>query len=108
MKTICRLADYNPANVSIFVFDDAKPVEITAEKTIVGDPASPDFYIADCSANNAVLYEGVTPPDDYTGWKYFYTPSGGWVLNPDFVPPTPPVDNTEFVPPAPPEEEEEE
>ena len=43
---------------------------------------------------------------DAIGWKYFYTPSGGWVLNPDFVPPTPPVDNTEFVPPAPPEEEE--
>jgi len=90
MKTICRLPDFDPANVSIYLFDDSKPVEIASDKTTIGDPSNPDFYIADCNSSNCILYENVTDPGDYAGWKYFYTPDEGWVLNPGWVPPEPP------------------
>lgn len=96
MKTICRLADFNPPNVSIYLFEDSKPVEIASDKTTIGDPANPDFYIADCNSSNCVLYENTTNPDEYAGWKYFYTPDGGWVLNPDWIPPEPITDPNAF------------
>ena len=47
MKTICRLADFQVPNVSIYLFDDAKPVSIEADRTVIGDPASPDLIVMD-------------------------------------------------------------
>lgn len=87
MKTICRLADFRVPNVSIYLFEDAKPVSIEADRTVVGDPANPDLIIMDCKTSNCVLEEGVTDPGDWFGWKYTYTSGGGWVLNPDWVDP---------------------
>lgn len=87
MKTICRLADFDPPNVSIYIFEDSKPVEIASDRTTVGDPAQPDFYIADCNSSNCVLYENVIEPSGYCGWKYLYTPSTDWTLNPGWIPP---------------------
>ena len=87
MKTICRLADFSVPNVSLYLFEDAKPVTIEADRTVVGDPASPDLIIMDCTTSNCVLHEGVTDPADWFGWKYTYTDADGWVLNPDWVDP---------------------
>ena len=81
MKTIVR----NGSNVSLYLFDDSIPVVIGADKTTVGDPAT--LYIDDCNSSNATLFEGVTAPAEWTGWKYLYTAAGGWVINPDWTPP---------------------
>jgi hypothetical protein len=81
MKTIVR----NDNNVSLYLFADDKVVDIQADKTVIGNP--PELIIADCNTSNATLFEGVTDPGDWTGWKYLYTVEGGWVLNPDWVDP---------------------
>lgn len=47
---------------------------------------TPDFIIGDLNSNNAILVEGVTPPDDWTGCKYFYD-AEVWTLNPNWVDP---------------------
>ena len=87
MKTICRLADFQVPNVSIYLFDDAKPVSIEADRTVIGDPASPELIVMDCNTSNCVLKEGVTEPTDWFGWKYTYTDADGWELNPGWVDP---------------------
>lgn len=88
MKTICRLAGYEQGpNISLYLFADDKQVLIESDKTTIGDPSDPEMYIMDCNSSNVLLHEGVTEPDDWFGWKYFYTPYGGWVLNPDWVDP---------------------
>jgi hypothetical protein len=81
MKTIVR----NGSNVSLYLFDDSEVVSIQADKTVVGNPER--LIIADCNTSNATLFEGVTHPEAWTGWKYLYTQAGGWVLNPDWTPP---------------------
>lgn len=81
MKTIVR----NGSNVSLYLFEDSVYVDIAADKTTVGDPVQ--FYVDDCTTDNVTLFEGVTAPAEWTGWKYLYTAAGGWVLNPDWTPP---------------------
>jgi hypothetical protein len=83
MKTITR----NGTDVSLYLFDDATEVTIDATMTTVGNPVQ--FYVDDCNTSNATLFTGVTTPEEWTGWKYLYTTAGGWVLNPDWTPPTP-------------------
>lgn len=81
MKTIVR----NGSNVSLYLFENSVPVVIAADKTTVGDPAT--LYIDDCTTANATLFEGVTEPTGWKGWKYLYTAKGGWVLNPNWTTP---------------------
>jgi hypothetical protein len=81
MKTIVR----NETNVSLYFFDNAEVVDIQADKTVIGNP--PRLIIQDCNASNVTLFEGVTDPSDWTGWKYLYTSADGWTLNPDWTPP---------------------
>ena len=93
MKTICRLADYTAGpHISLYLLADDKQVLIGSDKTTIGDPSNPDMYIMDCDSSNVVLHEDVTEPDDWYGWKYFYTTDGGWVLNPDWVDPRTPAE----------------
>jgi len=87
MKTICRLADSDTPNISLYLFEDNKPVSVEADRTVVGDPANPDMIIMDCSSHCCVLKEGVTDPGDWYGWKYTYTDGAGWELNPTWVDP---------------------
>ena len=81
MKTIVR----NKTNVSLYLFADDKVVDVQETQTVIGNP--PELIIADCNTSNATLFEGVTDPGDWAGWKYLYTADGGWVLNPDWTPP---------------------
>lgn len=78
MKTLTK------NNISLYLFDDNKSINITADNIIVGDPE--EMIIADCNNLNTVLHEGVTPPEDWTGCKYFYE-NGEWEHNPDWVDP---------------------
>jgi hypothetical protein len=80
MKTIVRKG----TNVSLYLFDDSVYVDIAADKTTIGDPAT--LYIDDCTTANATLFEGVTTPEEWTGWKYLYTTESGWELNPNWTP----------------------
>jgi Tol biopolymer transport system component len=92
MKTICRLADYTQGpNISLYLFPDDKQVLIESDRTTIGDPSNPEMYIMDCDSSNVVLHEGVTEPDDWFGWKYFYTADGGWTSNPAWIDPRLPL-----------------
>ena len=83
MKTLVR----NGTNVSLYLFPDTEVVNVQADKTVVGNPER--LIISDCNSSNVTLFEGVTNPDHWTGWKYLYTAAGGWELNPNWTPPQP-------------------
>lgn len=80
MKTLTR----NDNNISLYIFDDAKLVSVQADRTVVGSPE--ELIIADCNSGNVTLHENVTPPEDWTGWKYFFDGTT-WTQNPDWVDP---------------------
>ena len=75
MKTIVETG----TNLSKYVFDDA------TELTVNGDNiATTQFIIGDLNSANAVVHDGVTPPEDWVGNKYTFdgsswTVSSGWV-----------------------------
>jgi hypothetical protein len=83
MKTIILQG----TNVSLYIFEDNVVVDIAADKTTIGNPATE--YILDCNTSNVTLYENVTPPEDWVGWKYLFDGTE-WALNPGYNPPTPP------------------
>lgn len=80
MKTIVL----KESNISLYLFDDSMYVLIDSQKTTIGDPVI--YYVDDCNTENAILFEGVTQPEEWEVSKYFYTTEGGWVLNPDWTP----------------------
>ena len=82
MKTIIE----NSTNISKYLFEDDKAIDIQADKINVGDPANLDFIIGDMNSGNATLIEGVTEPEDWYGCKYNYV-NGTWELCPDWVDP---------------------
>ena len=79
MKTLIR----QNTNVSLYLFDDAETVVMTATETTIGNP--PTRIVQDCHTGNATLVSDVTAPQAWTGWKYLY--DGQWTLNPDWVEP---------------------
>jgi hypothetical protein len=73
MKTLTRNA------LSLYVVPDNTPIVLGDTTIEVGAPLG--FVIGDCSVNDTVLHENVTPPDDWVGGKYFYKDTA-WELNP--------------------------
>lgn len=81
MKTICRLASFETQpNVSLYLFADDVQVTVLPDCTLIGDPEAPSLIIGDCNPTNSALYENVSDPGDWAGWKYTYTPETDWVL----------------------------
>lgn len=78
MKTLTK------DGLSLYLFDDTKPLSIEVDKIVVGDPA--EFIIGDCNSGNTVLHEDVTAPADWVGRKYLFDGSD-WTLNSDWVEP---------------------
>tara|TARA_B100001939_G_scaffold339622_1_gene346660 strand:- start:356 stop:613 length:258 start_codon:yes stop_codon:yes gene_type:complete len=78
MKTLTRTG----SNISLYIFEDNKYLDINEDTIVVGDPA--DFIIADCNSGNTLLHQNVTPPSDWTGNKYTYV-DGVWANNPSYV-----------------------
>ena len=76
MKTIT-----NDTQISIYVFEDDKVLDITAENIIVGDPV--EFIIADCNSSNTTLHEGVESPGDWIGSKYLFDGTN-WTANENY------------------------
>lgn len=79
MKTICRPSNHEDANISLYLFEDEDKVSIRDDLTIIGDEEDPSLVILDCTSTTAVLYENVSKPEEYKGWKYCYSPETGWV-----------------------------
>lgn len=81
MKTIVE----NATNLSKYLFDDDKPVDMQTGQINVGAPANLDFIIGDLTSGNATLHENVTnAPADWTGNKYTFdgttwTQDSNWV-----------------------------
>lgn len=50
---------------------------------------TPEFFIADMNAGNAMLVANVTPPDDWKGCKYLFS-NGIWSPNPGWTDPNNP------------------
>ena len=87
MKTITE----NSTKLSKYLFEDSKAVTMGSDQITVGDPSSPDFYIADLNSSNATLTESVTDAqENWTGNRYTYDPAADpkWVANPDWVDPS--------------------
>ena len=51
MKTITE----NATKLSKYLLEDSKAVAMGSDKITIGDPSSPDFYIADLNSSNATL-----------------------------------------------------
>lgn len=83
MKTLTK------ENLSLYIIEDSANVSMGEDYITVGDPV--ELIISDCNSNNTVLHEGVTPPEDWVGHKYFFDGTT-WTVNPDWVDP---VEETE-------------
>jgi len=92
MKTILR----RETKVSLYLVDDACPVIVGEDVTVIGDP--PELMVADCTQNNCVVVENVAVPNDWRGGKYTY--DGAWTLSPKWVEPPPPAPEPVPVPNA--------
>ena len=92
MKTILR----RETKVSLYVVDDACPVIVGEDVTVIGDP--PELMVADCTQDNCVVVENVAVPNDWRGGKYTY--DGAWTLSPQWVEPPPPAPEPVPVPSA--------
>jgi hypothetical protein len=81
MKTIVRLDN----NISLYVFEDTTLIDVHEDKIII--TSDEIMTISDCNSANTIVYENITAPDDWRGWKYFFDGSE-WTLNEDWVEPT--------------------
>ena len=82
MKTIVRLDN----NIALYVFDDTEIIDVQEDKIVIGSPETQ--IISDCNSANTTVYENVTPPEDWRGWKYFFDGTD-WTENTDWTDPTP-------------------
>ena len=83
MKTIVE----NDSNLSKYLFEDDKEVDMLPNQINVGDPANLDFIVGDLNSGNSSLYENVTDaPADWAGNKYTYDWTT-WTQDPNWVDP---------------------
>lgn len=74
MKTLV----FNDSNISAYTFEDSDVVTVSATNT-----TAPNAIIGDMTSANATLYENVTPPADWVGFRYTFdgttwTEVAGW------------------------------
>jgi hypothetical protein len=84
MKTVVR----KDTNVSLYLFPDTTVVLLNASQMQVGENPI-EFLVLDCDTSNAIIYENVTNPNNWMGWKYLYNGSA-WVDNPNWIDPNTP------------------
>ena len=84
MKTIVR----NDNNVSLYLLPNDTVITQDLNKTVFTKD-SLVYHVADCNTSNTTVYENVTSPPSWSGWKYLYTEENGWDLNEDWPPAEP-------------------
>lgn len=65
------------------LFEENESVIVTTNGTMVGEPLH--LIVGDMTIDTCWLFTDVTPPDDWTGWKYKFDGSE-WSENPDYAP----------------------
>lgn len=66
---------------SAWLFEDQIGVEIAGDRTTITNGEEVINRIFDCTASNAVLYENISPPQDWANNKYMFDGSS-WTPNP--------------------------
>lgn len=79
MKTIVEIATQQ----SKYLLSDDAVVLVTSVQIDI-----PNAVVGDLNSTNAVVYENVTPPEDWIGCKYLFDGTD-WTLNPNWVDPRP-------------------
>ena len=79
MQTITINDTIDGDNLSAYIFEDGDT--ITSESDRI---TCPDFVILDLNSSTSTIHTGVTPPEDWVGWKYFFdgttwTDNSNWV-----------------------------
>jgi hypothetical protein len=69
---------------SLYLFPDDDEVVIAENNVTIGAP--PKLVISDCNLSNSVVFENITPPEDWYGRKYLFD-GVTWAENPSFVDP---------------------
>lgn len=82
MKTIVRKSN----GLSLYIYPDETTILTDGLYFQVGVP--PELFICDCTQDNALVHESVTPPDDWAGHKYLFD-GITWTQNPDYISPKP-------------------
>lgn len=67
---------------SLYIFEDDKYLDLAGNDIIVGSPV--EFVIANLGADASTLHTNVTPPEDWSGGKYFFDGTT-WTLNSEWV-----------------------
>ena len=79
------------ADKSIYLFEDGITTrDEENNKTVIVDANGIDILsLQGVTQDNNNFYYGVqnVPDNDYCGYKYFYTPEDGWILDTDWVDP---------------------
>lgn len=78
MKTIVETT----TNLSKYLLNDDITIVLNTDRIIVGEP--PLFIVADLNNINAVIYENIIAPADWSGNKYMFD-GINWVLNSNWI-----------------------
>ena len=83
MQTITINSSESGDNISAYIYEDGDTITATEEKI-----TCPDQIILDLNSSNSAIHTGVTPPEDWYGWRYFFDGTT-WTVNalwedPDF------------------------
>jgi hypothetical protein len=83
MQTITINSSASGDNISAYIYEDGDTITATVEKI-----TCPNQIILDLNSSNSAIHTGVTPPEDWAAWKYFFDGTT-WTVNelweePDF------------------------
>ena len=79
MKTITINNTAEGNNISAYIFEDSDAVTSESDRVVC-----PDLVILDLNSSNSTIHTGVTPPEDWIGFKYSFdgitwTANSNWV-----------------------------
>lgn len=77
MKTVVQ----RTTNLSKYVFDDDVELVMYNEMML-----TPNFIVGDLNNTNAIIYEDVSPPENWVGNRYTFDGTD-WTANDDWVDP---------------------
>ena len=79
MQTITINNTDDGDNISALCFEDGDTITATEEKI-----TCPDLVILDLNSSNSTIHTGVTPPEDWVGFKYCFDGTT-WTSNSNWI-----------------------